>query len=119
MQYRGKADAKFLIRLKQFGYHFNPVKLVFICRVDVNFATITGNWAGTPSIGLCKVSTCEQDCPSSMVVRNGVYTVAQRIHVNVKVDLLNSQLYKTEISEAFLSCSDSEFATNKLTLYRG
>jgi len=57
------------------------------------------------SIGLCKVSTCNRDCPSNLKVDKGaIYTVAQRIHVDVNVDT-NDEIFRTEISESYLSCT--------------
>ena len=77
---------------------------------------------GDVSIGLCKVSTCNQDCPSNMLVQEGaIYTVAQRVHVKVHFNAKeNTKFYSTEVTEAFLSCSDFPIgAGNKVVLQKG
>lgn len=36
------------------------------------------------TMGLCKVSTCTNTCPDNLQIKyNAIYTVGERIHVNI------------------------------------
>ncbi|CAK8693992.1 unnamed protein product [Clavelina lepadiformis] len=61
------------------------------------------------SVSLCKISTCQQSCPSDLVVGAGaVYTVSETIHLSVNFNIATSIFSAspfTDIASAFLSCS--------------
>lgn len=84
--------------------------------------SVSGALKGKASVGLCKVSTCDRDCPNNLIVRNGIYVVGQKIHVTAKVNIDDEfSTYRTDVVEAYLSCdsSNSLATSNRFVLHRG
>ncbi|XP_076802956.1 uncharacterized protein LOC143446955 [Clavelina lepadiformis] len=82
--------------------------------IDVQRANVSREQKYTASVSLCKVSSCQQSCPSYLLVGPGaVYTVSETIHLSVNFNT-NHNLFATstftDISNAFLSCSSDTTA---------
>ncbi|CAK8679278.1 unnamed protein product [Clavelina lepadiformis] len=91
--------------------------------IDVHRPNLSSVQTYDASLSLCKVSACQQPCPSHLLVKGGaVYTISETIHLSIDLNI-NKNLFPSstfiDITSAFLSCSNDPSRTSDTVALSG